>query len=135
MRRTWLIGMVRAPPASRLTVISAGEVAATVPTARVPSRITTVACGKSAVAAAGEAGSCLAQEEKKRTAAKSPNAAKSFCMAFISVWQRQYKPRIHLFPTIAATRPVQLREEENREPQSRAVAGATTWHRILRCAL
>jgi hypothetical protein len=42
-----------------LTVISEGELAAIAPEARVPSRITTVACGKFA---AGVAVSCFAQE-------------------------------------------------------------------------
>src|SRR5438445_563229 len=55
--------MLRAAPPSTLSVISEGELAATVPLSLVPSRITTVACGRAA-------GSCLAQDAKNSTGKK-----------------------------------------------------------------
>src|SRR6185436_8674866 len=57
------MGIVRLPPLSRFMVISAGVLAATAPATRVPSRITTVACGSSATGGA----SCFAQEARNST--------------------------------------------------------------------
>jgi hypothetical protein len=56
--------VVRAAPPSTLSVISEGELAATMPLTLVPSRITTVACGRSATAGAD---SCFAQDARNIT--------------------------------------------------------------------